>query len=300
MSTIRPQAAGSAFARTPFAGTIRSLSAFLLAAWSVSVVADASCSTFSFHLRAEPSFHANSTIVIEGNPGSASVSIEIDSNRSGQNTERLALAPGVAREFCLNMRRIAKMEQPPVERRLLDGCPVQGRFLARGAGEFTFSSNSPDPMSLPRDFAAVDTVFATLEKTDPSCKMVNYLELLSMYFHYGLKARITSQNPVTLRFHGGLATGFETELDRLLGSLPTDRPVLMDMTNLDGMTPQIFPRFRGLLNQGERVTWLASTPDVVKELQQMGVDRGRIEVVKWPYCSEERPRFVRGGKPDRK
>lgn len=288
--------------RTTYAGRgLAYLAACVLAAWAAGAAADASCSTFSFHLRAEPSFHANSTIVIEGKPGSASVSIEIDSNRSGKSTERLALAPDVAREFCRNMRRIAKMEQPPIEARILDGCPVSGRFRVPGAEEFGFSSNMPTPMSLPRDFAAVDAVLATLEKTDPSCKLANYLELLARYFDFGLTtARIVSQNPATLRLYGTLSAESMTKLDQLLAAFPAEEPVRIDMTNVWIMARSLYPRFQRLLERGDSVTWMATEPDIAKDLEAIGVKRSRIEMVAWPYCSEERPRFERGGKPDRK
>jgi hypothetical protein len=81
----------------------------------------------------------------------------------------------------------------------------------------------------------------------PSCLLNAYLEQFSTYFSFGLPARVLPGPPLTLRLYGSLSIDHDEDLGRLIGSLPADGPITIDMTNFGGMGTLLYSTFQPLL-----------------------------------------------------
>lgn len=163
------------------------------------------------------------------------------------------------------------------KRRGLDGVSVRGNLDLSSSRAYEFSFWSPNKQTQPRDFAIADAVFSLLESTAPSCELNEYLEWLAIYFSFGLPARVTSGPLFSIRFYGALSTNEKSELERLVVSLPTDRPIMIDMTNFSRMGTLLYPQFQLLLSRVASVSWLAS-PEAAQQLVELGVKPETIDV----------------------
>ena len=106
------------------------------------------------------------------------------------------------------------------------------------------------------------------------------------YFdHASLPARVISGTPYTVRLFGASTASHEKELEDLLASLPTDRVVTFDLTNLD-MHGTLHPRLQRVLMDMPLVRWIAS-PEWAGVLSRLSANRARVDVKAGPYCPFE-------------
>ncbi|MET4107716.1 hypothetical protein [Hymenobacter sp. UYP22] len=123
----------------------------------------------------------------------------------------------------------------------------------------------------------VEAVLGMARRKFPLLPEKVYLESLEQYFDFGLPCEITSTRPWEVRIHG-VIYGDEkwlSDLQAFLQQLPTDEPILIDMTNSRGMAWACFPLFRTFLTHNEQVIWVTS-PEALTDLHQMGVPAKRI------------------------
>ena len=130
-------------------------------------------------------------------------------------------------------------------------------------------------------------MFTLFESTLVSCELNESLENLSLYFDFGSPARIVSETPYTVRFWGFGAN----DLARLLSSLPTERAVILDLTNWDsyGTLP---PEFQQLIRRPAGVKWIVSSK-WAGSLIRLGADPASIDVREDANCTPPQMRFAR-------
>jgi hypothetical protein len=101
------------------------------------------------------------------------------------------------------------------------------------------------------------------------------LENLHGYLDRGLPARLLSGEVRTLRIFGGLSSSFEADLRMLFESLPTDEPLIVDLTNFEGMGTLLYPVFVEFAKKHPRIAW-AGSPAAKHHLDAMGLDAWTI------------------------
>jgi hypothetical protein len=264
--------------------------AFLAVAWiaTIPLSAAAACNEYTFEFQAEPSFMASSVIRVQTRPRSARLTIDI----GNKFKEALALDGAAAQVFCERLRQVLVIEQTDEPSMGLDGIQVSGKLKEANSPEVHFSFWSPDRARRPRDFAIVDAVFSLLESTTPSCLLNSYLEQLAIYFPFGIPVRRIAGPPLTLRVYGSLTINHIHDFDQIVDSLPSDVPLLIDMTNFNGMGTLLYESFRPLLSRTPAVKWKASPP-AAHQLGEVGVATTDLDVVQGLYCAGQPMRFSR-------
>jgi hypothetical protein len=80
--------------------------------------------------------------------------------------------------------------------------------------------------------------------------------------------------------------------DQIVDFLPANAPLLIDMTNFNGMGTLLYPSFRRLLARTPVVKWKVS-PSASRQLQEVGVAATDLEMVQGLYCAGQPMRFLR-------
>ena len=98
---------------------------------------------------------------------------------------------------------------------------------------------------------------------------IERLEQLHGYLEIGLPYRWIDGDVKCLRLFGGLSSGHESDLRRLLASAP-EGPLVMDMTNFEGMGTLLYPIFIEFASKQPLLAWAASAA-ARRHLQAMGL-----------------------------
>jgi len=154
----------------------------------------------------------------------------------------------------------------------LDGIGVNN-FVRNGNehNEFHFWS----PRKGTSEHKIIETWMRLVRNHFTALKHIEYFESLEQYFDFPLPCRITSRDPWEVRIYGVLSVDEERtrELTQFLDSLPSDKPVLVDMTNFQGMGTFFYPLFRNLIKRNGQIVWVVRDN---KELLEIGVNKNRI------------------------
>jgi hypothetical protein len=138
-----------------------------------------------------------------------------------------------------------------------------------------FKCWSPRKDSAPQEHKLVEAVLGLCQRKFTAPQQQAYVESLEQYYNFGLPCRVTSTEPFEVRLCGSLSSDEEQDLTRFVRALPTANPILIDVTNFEGMGTIYFPLFRRLLVQNTRIVWVASEWSS-KLLREMGVPASRI------------------------
>lgn len=155
-----------------------------------------------------------------------------------------------------------------------DGITVYNT-ISRDSVQNKFQFWSPRKDSAPQEHKLVEAVLGLARRKFTTQQEQEYFESLEQYFDFGLPCKVTSTNPFEVRMYGGLSSDEEQELTRFVQQLPSDRPVLIDMTNFEGMGTMFYPLFRRLLARNPRIVWVASKRSLA-QLQELGVPAASI------------------------
>jgi hypothetical protein len=101
------------------------------------------------------------------------------------------------------------------------------------------------------------------------------LEQLHGYLGLGLSARVIDESPRRLRLFGSFSSGDEEELHACFSELASDEPLVVDMTNFDGMGTILYPLFSRFANARKRLAWVGS-PNAVRHLKEIGINEESI------------------------
>jgi hypothetical protein len=77
---------------------------------------------------------------------------------------------------------------------------------------------------------------------------------------------------------------YASHFDQIVDSLPANAPLLIDMTNFNGMGTLLYPSFRRLLSRTPVVKWKVSS-SAARQLHEVGVAATDLDVVQGLYCA---------------
>jgi hypothetical protein len=134
---------------------------------------------------------------------------------------------------------------------------------------------SPRKNRSPQEHKLVEAVLGLSRRKFTASKEQEYFESLEQYFDFGLPCKIISTDPFEVRMYGSLSSDAAQELTTFIHQLPSDRPILIDMTNFEGMGTMFYPLFQSLLKHNNRIVWVASKGSR-EQLQEIEVPKTRI------------------------
>lgn len=155
-----------------------------------------------------------------------------------------------------------------------DGITVYNT-ISRDSVQNKFQFWSPRKDSSPQEHKLVEAVLGLARRKFTTQQEQEYFESLEQYFDFGLPCKVTNTNPFEVRMYGSLSSDNEKELTRFVEQLPSDCPILIDMTNFEGMGTMFYPLFRRLLARNPHIVWVASKWSQ-KQLQELGVPAASI------------------------
>lgn len=163
---------------------------------------------------------------------------------------------------------IADLNPPSIQVEESLGADGMDISVTHSCGDTTtsFETWSPDQTSPDGRFVKLlyDLAWALLKDQ----ASIERLEHLHGYLSLALPARFVPGEVATLRLFGGLTSYHIDELRRVFESTPTETPLVIDMTNLDGMGTILYPTFVEFSRRHPCIGWAVSTA-ARKHLERM-------------------------------
>jgi len=271
---------------------------------AVFLLAGQVCAEDRFEMTFAPAFHPSSTIrIIRVDDKTTLNFLYSDLKTQEQRTEEFLLDGKVADRFfarmdelagkwfwtlniiaCLRITFYDGISLGPAIYSMYDGFSVEGSYITGSSPPFRFKSQSPSKKvpHEPRDYDITLAVFKVLDSLDglnPPRSLTEYIEQISIYNNERpFPARIFGGNPFRVRFYGMLSSGDDKDLKKLIDGLPTDKPLVIDMSNFQGMGTILYPRFLELIRRNPDITWISSR-EAKRQLLEIGVPEEKIEDV---------------------
>lgn len=151
-----------------------------------------------------------------------------------------------------------------------DGIGFEAEFWKAPDRYHIFYAGNPGHDSAQYNFAkALYELSATALRDERS---VRILEHIHMYLGLGLPAKDLGGDPHRVRLFGSIGPDHETELTLFLDGLSSSEPLLLDLSNCDGMGTLIYPTFARFLDlrKGAPTVWWA-TDEVRPHLEALDV-----------------------------
>lgn len=177
-----------------------------------------------------------------------------------------------------------------------DGVSIETSYR-HGATFTSFEAWCPDPASSPGKFVLLIYDLAWKVLKEPAS--IERLENLHGYLRLGLPARVISGDLTCLRLFGGLSSYHQQELRRLFDSLPKDAPLVVDMTNFDGMGTLLYPAFIEFASARRLLAW-AGSRGAKRHLDSMRLASSQVfdnteEAIEWVKREQGVRRAETGG-----
>jgi hypothetical protein len=177
--------------------------------------------------------------------------------------------------FRSSMDALAPHGIQDLHRSYFDGIRFEGEFWEAPDRYNIFCAGNPGHDSAQYHFAkAVYELAATALRDERS---VRILEHIHMYLGLGLPAKDLGGDPHRVRLFGSIGPDDETELALFLDGLSSSEPLLLDLSNCDGMGTLIYPTFARFLDlrKGTPTVWWA-TDQIRPHLEALGVPPSNI------------------------
>lgn len=156
---------------------------------------------------------------------------------------------------------------------ILDGITIYLRYQTDSIDN-KFSLRCPDP-SDKSEFKIIRALINLAESSFKTEVANNYLEHLKGYFDFGLLVKYISDNPLEYRFYCYLSSNEADEFYKLMDSLPKDKPIIIDLSNFQGMGTMFYDDFEELIQMNHYVYWLVNDYSI-KQVKEIGVKSNRI------------------------
>ena len=154
----------------------------------------------------------------------------------------------------------------------VDGMLTFARWR-RGEVTSSFEAWSPSPDSQPGRF--IRRIYDLAWELVRGRLSIERLEQLHIYLHLGLPLRMIEGGVRCLRIFGALSASERKSLRSLFATLPGEEPLVVDMTNFDGMGTILYPTFVEFASRRGLLAWAASVP-ARRHLEAMGLVRPQI------------------------
>lgn len=208
-----------------------------------------------------PSFLEDATFVVRSQRGTGRLRWTryhrpepTDTLRYAVFTDSVALTPQDLQVFFTALDSVPLLKMKTRERLIMDGIRVHN-VVAQDGVRNAFSFKSPRKARDPAEHRLVEAVLGLARRKFRTLPQREYFEQLEGYFDFGLPCEITATAPFEVRVHGVLYDNYvdDGSLSAFLQQLPTGQPVLMDLTNSQGIAYGCFPTLRRFLHANPRV-----------------------------------------------
>jgi hypothetical protein len=253
-------------------------SAFLVAACSHESQQEAKKYSFSYRGEYYPSFMPSCIITIVARDSINRIHLRASNDHRATPItildDSINLSPADLTFFFTKLDSVPVLKMVTKDQHGFDGITVYNS-ISQDSAQNKFNFWSPRKDREPQEHKLVEAVLGLSRRKFTAPKEQEYFESLEQYFDFGLPCNITSTDPFEVRIYGSLSSNEEQELTTFIHHLPSDRPILIDMTNFKGMGTMFYPLFRSLLARNNRIVWVASKWSK-KQLVEMGVPTTRI------------------------
>jgi hypothetical protein len=245
----------------------------------------------------KPSFHSDVCITVDVTPGGGDIELVVLSPEArlkalhtiGINmgvdpeafmsppppwTARAALDPASAARFVATIDALDRAELGAPPPRGCDGMSLTGE-IADANGVARFSAWSPERTTEPAQHAFFAGLHALAKESIKEAQAQLVLEQLHGYLGLGLPVVDLGGEPRHVRIFGSLSWPAPAELVAIVKALITDQPLLMDLSNFEGMGTGLYPLFGELARRPGPTAWCASEP-ARAHLEEIGVDSRAI------------------------
>lgn len=189
-------------------------------------------------------------------------------------SDSVQLTAADVRTFFRTLANVPLLTMVNQENLFTDGVEVRNKVWQNGVPHsFTFYT----PRKPSQEHQVVAAVLGLARRKFPLLPQKTYFESLEEYFDFGLPCEVTATHPCEVRIHGVISADEKwlKDLQAFLQQLPTDQPILIDLTNSHGVAWPYFPLFHALLARNKRVIWVPSQA-ALTDIQQMGVPASHI------------------------
>ena len=232
---------------------------------------EASC--FEYYTKFSPAFLHSCKISIskKNNIGQIKLTVFnfLDTNLS--LSDSAVLSASDFNFFFRKLGSISLMKMKSSRSMGLDGIGVHNMYLQDNRkNQFYFSS----PIKGSKEHQIVEAIIGLSQLNLKDTKSKEYLESLEQYFDFGLPCKKISDRPYEVRIYGSLSSDEEQELTKFIQAIPSDQPVVIDMTNFEGMGTMFYPLFKSLIKRNKQIIWAKK---LATQLIEIGVDTAQIE-----------------------
>jgi hypothetical protein len=209
--------------------------------------------TTRYKVQFQPSFHPETEIeVLLGDEG------EFVRVHSADLSEQVPLSVEQGVSFLEAMDALAPGSIPDGWEGGIDGCTFSCSVQDERGRVHRFSAWCPRPERSPQQHAFISLIHRLAWDAAREPGTVARVEQLFGYFNDSLPARVFEGEPLRIRIFGRLSSTHSKQLDALFASVPPAVPVLVDMTNFEGMGTLLLPRFRHFHERDGQTAWLVN------------------------------------------
>jgi hypothetical protein len=229
-----------------------------------------------------PSFHAETLLRVTEEEGETKCSLTTFGSSlwySGDSPEPLPLlnestyVPAeLARDFWQLIGNLAPESIKPEDMLGMDGISISASYQ-RGQVTAAIETWSPGPSSAPGQF--VGAIYRLAWEVLSERFSIERLEQLHCYLGLGLPIRLIGGTPTCLRIFGRLSILEQDSLRDLFGSLHGTEPLVIDMTNFEGMGTMLYPHFVAFGSRPRPLAW-AATGRARQQIEAIGLHQPMI------------------------
>jgi hypothetical protein len=237
-------------------------------------VKPAQATNFEYHTKFSPAFFNSCQISIsrKNNIGQLKLTVYnfIDTTGNSSFSDSAVLSASDFNFFFHKLGSISLMKMKSNRSMALDGIGVQNTYL-QDTHKNGFYFSSPNKGS--KEHQIVEAVIGLSKRKLTKKNAQEYFESLEQYFDFGLPCKKISEKPYEVRIYGGLSSNEEQVLTKFIHDIPSDQPVIIDMTNFHSMGTMFYPLFRNLIKRNKQLIWATT---YTKQLNEIGVDSSHI------------------------
>jgi hypothetical protein len=223
---------------------------------------------FEFDANFEPAFLPPAHLTLRGSGDAAKLVINISGDSASVSVDS-----SVAAEFLRDASDIKVTQNKQEEG--LDGCEVQLRLRVAGKQMLASKVWSPTKDSAPAEDAFLRALYKVTQRSGVPSYQAEYLEQLYGYFdNIQPRWKVLGGNPFVVRLYARLSSDDIPAFRSLVDSLPDDREVIFDVTNLDSTGTLFYDEFLKA-TKGHSVKWRARI-GWAEQLAKIGIPKDRI------------------------
>jgi len=182
--------------------------------------------------------------------------------------ETVAVSADQANRFWESMSSLNPRALCPRKAFGLDGMSISATYR-QGESESHFETWRPAPESPEGEY--VGLIYRLAWEVVQTETSIERLEHLHQYLQLGLPARVIEGDVKCLRLFGSLTSLNESALRTTFESLDRDDPLLVDMTNLEGMGTLLYSAFLEFSPRHALLAWAVSK-NARQHIELMGID----------------------------